>query len=230
MIHTIFFDADGTLLDFKKAEIQALKALKEDMNTPLDLDDFISAYHSINDKIWIELEEGLISPEELKLERFKRFAFLLNSPLAPDDLSQRYLNYLGRGCFLIKGADTLLEKLKGRYRMALITNGLTIVQEARFKTLNYDQYFEEILISEKEKSAKPAPRLFELAAERMGIQLDSTVLMVGDSLTSDIAGGINAGIQTCWYNPGKWNNESEFIADYEIHSLSELEQVLDTGH
>lgn len=225
-ITSLIFDIDGTLLDFRKAERNALMELKDYMQDSDAPEDFISSYHRINDRIWIELEEGLITGETLKLERFRRFAKVKMYKGDPEDLSEYYLTALGKGAFPLEGATELLEQLKGRYPMAVVTNGLTKVQEARFAALNYESIFDALLISEKEAVSKPDVEIFRRAAERMGVPLDRSVLMVGDSLSSDIGGGIAAGVQTCWYNPGGWENQSPHKADYEIRELSEILNIL----
>jgi len=226
MIKTIFFDVDGTLLDFKKAEYNALAGLREFMMTHMPQEEFNKLYHAVNDRLWLELEQGKITGEKLKIERFRRFAEELGSGSDPAALSDFYIRALGEGAYYLENAEELLLSLKGRYRMAIITNGLTDVQEARFRILGFNEIFEAILISEKEGTAKPGTGIFKNAAQKMGIRLDKTVLMVGDSLTSDIAGGINAGIRTCWYNPGRWENHSPWKGDYEINDLMELPAVL----
>ncbi|RDG29853.1 noncanonical pyrimidine nucleotidase, YjjG family [Oceanispirochaeta sp. M1] len=225
-ITSIIFDVDGTLQDFKKAEIQALKELQSFMKDSASFDDFISSYHKVNDKIWIELEEGLIKGDVLKLERFRRFAELKQYDGDPEELSEHYLTALGKGAFPLEGATELLEQLKGQYPMAVITNGLTKVQEARFGALNYESIFDALLISEKEGVSKPDVEIFRRACRKMGVPMDRSVLMVGDSLSSDIGGGIAAGLQTCWYNPGGWENQSPHKADFEIRELSELIEIL----
>ncbi|MDC7234501.1 MAG: YjjG family noncanonical pyrimidine nucleotidase [Spirochaetales bacterium] len=224
-IKSIIFDVDGTLMDFRKAEVQALEELRLFMGDTASPDEFITSYHRVNDRIWLELEQGLITGSVLKLERFRRFARERSSTIDPRELSEFYLTALGKGAFPLEGATELLQALKGRFPMAVVTNGLTKVQEARFKALAYDKIFDVLLISETEGVSKPDVEIFRRAAARMGVPLDASVLMVGDSLSSDIGGGIAAGIQTCWYNPGGWQNQSPHKADYEISHLSEILEI-----
>ena len=225
-IKTIFFDVDGTLLDFKKAEDNAVEKLRIYMKDSTGSEEFSHAYHEVNDRIWIELEQGLITGEELKLERFRRFAAAKKHPAPPEDLADFYMDALGEGAFPLEGSGELLADLKGKYRLAIITNGLVKVQEARLDAMKYSEIFEVMVISEQEGVSKPGKEIFRRTAEKMGIALDDSVLMVGDSLSSDIGGGINAGIRTCWYNPGGWTNESPHKPDFEIRHLSELIKLL----
>jgi putative hydrolase of the HAD superfamily len=227
-IRAIFFDADGTLLDFKKAEKEALIKLSKWMSTGHSLSDFTRAYHEVNTKMWMELEEGQITAEELKTQRFYRFAKIMDSNQDAQELSDFYLAALGEGHFYLKDAPELLNALGNRYPLVMVTNGLSLVQRARFKALEFDKIFHKILISEEEGSAKPETEMFKRGAEAIGMPLGSEILMVGDSLTSDIAGGIAAGISTCWFNPDRWENASPFKPDYEISNLMELLELLES--
>jgi len=226
---TLFFDADGTILDFRKTEREALESLRGSIETSLPPEEFRKAYHGVNDRLWVELEQGAVSASELKIERFRRFADLLNIPTAPEALSDLYLKRLGEGSYFLPGALEMLRKLKGHYRMAVLTNGLTVVQEARFNRPEFRELFEQVLISEKEGTAKPDADMFRRAADRMGMPLSDRIMMIGDSLTSDIAGGINAGIRTCWYNPGGWKNQSPWKPDMEASGFDELLKMLLPG-
>ena len=221
----LLFDADGTLLDFKKAEENALEDTRNHMGCDLSPEKFRKVYHSVNDKIWLELEQGRIKGEDLKVERFRRFLSELDSPLDPEETALYYLKNLGAESHFLEGADTLLTALAPHYTMGVITNGLTMVQEARFNRREFS-VFQSIVISEKAGAAKPDPRIFRIAADDLGIELNKRILIIGDSLTSDIAGGINAGISTCWYNPGGWENQSPWKADLEVRDFRELTALL----
>ncbi|OQY32199.1 MAG: noncanonical pyrimidine nucleotidase, YjjG family [Spirochaetaceae bacterium 4572_59] len=224
--HTLLFDADGTLLNFKRSEKNALEHTRVYMQSRLESEEFRQIYHKINSSLWIELEEGTISPAGLKTERFRRFALELGVSRDPQELSDYYLYKLGKESHFLAGAPSLIKALAPHYTMGLISNGLTIVQEARFDRPEIQDYFKSIVISEKVGSAKPSAEIFKHSAEDLQIELNKKVLIIGDSLTSDIAGGINAGISTCWYNPGGWINESPWKADLEVRSFGELQEIL----
>ncbi len=223
----VFFDADSTLLDFGKAEDHALRSIYSKMDKPVPYAEFFDIYDEINRQVWTELEEKTITPDALKTERFRRFADKLGVSIDINALSHAYLTALGEASYYLEGAEELLNSLKSKYPLAMLTNGLEKVQEARFRTLNFDKFFDVIMISEKEGIAKPDPAFFQKAAERMNIPLDRNILMVGDGLGSDIAGAINAGITSCWYNPGRWANQSPWKADFEIASLEEVHRLLE---
>ncbi len=225
-ITTILFDVDGTLLDFKRAEANALDRLQGFAGSPLDAREFLRLYEEVNHKIWQELEEGLLSAAELKIERFRRFARAAHTAKSPDALSEYYQEALGQGSYPLAESRELLQCLKGRFKLGIITNGLVKVQNPRHKAAGFDQIFDTILISEEEGVSKPDPEIFRRAARRLNTPLDDRVLMVGDSLVSDIQGGIRAGVKTCWYNPGGWPNESPWKSDWEIRNLMELTKRL----
>ena len=225
----LLFDADGTILDFAQSEKNALEKLRETMGCRLEEKAFRKAYHEVNNKIWLELEEGKISGKELKSERFTRFARVIGSATTPAKLSERYLTYLGEESHFLEGADSLIQKLSARYPMGVITNGLSVVQKARFDRPEFREAFREMIISEEVGTAKPGIEIFRITAKRMKVSLSRRILIIGDSLTSDIAGGINAGISTCWYNPGGWENQSPWVPDKEVRSFEELERYLLPG-
>lgn len=223
----VFFDADSTLLDFGRAEDHALRSIYKMMGEPCPYDKFFSVYDEINRQVWTELEEKKITPDELKTERFRRFAEVLELTIDIELLSCSYLVALGEASYYLEGAEELLNSLKGKYPLAMLTNGLTMVQESRFRLLGFDSFFDVIMISEQEGIAKPDPAIFRMAADRMKLPLDRNILMVGDGLGSDIAGAINAGITSCWFNPGGWENQSPWKPDYEIAGLEELHGILE---
>ena len=223
----LLFDLDGTLLDFKLAETNALENLRHSINDPLPSGEFREIYHKVNEDIWIELEKGLITGKELKIERFRRFSRYLPASRPPEELSDIYLQYLGNESHFFPGAVSLITDLaEAGYTMGVLTNGLSAVQKARLKRPEFKKNFTSFTISEEVGYAKPAKEIFEVVSENMGIPLSEKILIIGDSLTSDIAGGIQAGISTCWYNPGKWENHSPWNPDLEVSDFRELKKTL----
>ncbi len=224
---TLLFDLDGTLLDFRLAETNALENLREAMDNPLPPEEFRKIYHKVNDAIWLELEQGFITGKELKTERFRRFSRDLPSSRDPEELSEMYLHYLGKESHFYPGAVSLITELaEAGYAMGVITNGLSGVQKNRLDRREFQLNFTSFTISEDVGYAKPSREIFEIVSENMGVPLSEKVLIIGDSLTSDIAGGIQAGISTCWYNPGKWENQSPWKPDMEVSDFGELKEAL----
>lgn len=196
----VLFDADGTLFDFERAETYALEAAFRDSGLAYK-PSYLHDYSTVNREAWRQFERGEITNAELRVVRFERFCERAGVEEDPQRLSARYLSRLAETSFLIEGASEVVRELSGRCRLAIVTNGLTEVQRGRFGRSPISSHFEQIIISEEVGSQKPDPSIFAYTLERMGLRDKTTVLMVGDSLSSDIQGGVNFGIDTCWFNP-----------------------------
>jgi len=163
--------------------------------------EYLASYKRINHEVWRSFERGEITSLELRRIRFQRFCDEVGIDTNPESMSARYLEWLGRSAFLLDGASEVVEKLAAYCRLAIVTNGLKDVQNGRFGLSPIKHHFDAIVISEEVGAQKPDPRIFEHAMERLGKPDRRSVLMVGDSLSSDIQGGVNFGIDTCWFNP-----------------------------
>ncbi|MBN1253615.1 MAG: YjjG family noncanonical pyrimidine nucleotidase [Bacteroidales bacterium] len=221
----ILFDADGTLFNYDKSEQHALyKAFK---NYGVDFNSvYLAQYRQINHFLWGELEKGKINSEKLRVERFEILLKEINCNLNAKLLSDSYLNELSQTDFMLEGAIEILEFLFGKVNLAIITNGIKFVQEGRLKKSKIEKYFKEIIISEDVKIAKPDKLFFDYTLEKINFKNKSEILIVGDSLTSDIQGGINSDIDTCWFNPNKNGNILSFNPTFEIVNLSEIEKII----
>ena len=215
----LLFDADETLFDFKKAERHAFINTMEDYGYDFDEEVHLKSYHEINTAIWKEFELGKITQKKLKVERFSRYKDALQLQFEPEDFAGKYMHHLSYASFLYPESEELLKKLHGRYKLAIITNGLTDVQSRRIRKSSVSHYFDEIVISEEIKVSKPNPEIFVHTLKRLGHDQLQSVLMIGDSLSSDISGGINFGVDTCWYNPSKKENNSDIKPTYEVNEL-----------
>ena len=222
----ILFDADETLFDFKKAEREAFKNTMIDFGIDYDESYHFNTYEEINCAIWKELEQGLITQEKLKTERFRRFIDRLDMNFDENEFASTYMKYLGDGSFLFEGALELIEDLSNKYILSIVTNGLTIVQERRIKKSVIAKYFKDIVISEEIGISKPHPNIFEHAINNLGEFSKDEILMIGDNLSSDIKGGINYNIDTCWYNPNKVENTSNLTPTYEMTDYKEIRSLL----
>lgn len=222
----LLFDADETLFDFKKSESIALELAISDFEIPYDPKHHLKIYESINSAIWKEFEEGKITQNTLKVERFKRLSQELGIDFDPHRFSERYMYHLAEASFLLDDAVPLLEKLHGKFKLVIVTNGLAYVQNRRIGKSSIADYFSHIVISEEVGIAKPDPKIFEHTLKLIDHVDKSEVLMIGDSLTSDIKGGINFGVDTCWYNPKKLSNTSSVKPTYEINDLLALLDIL----
>ena len=224
----LLFDADHTLFDFDAAAANALRNTFATFGYEF-LPEYEAVYQTINTQIWKAFERGEISSKRLRIERFERLFDALNLVADAAKLSIRYGQLLGEGTQLLDGAEALLAWLNGRYQLALITNGLKDVQRPRLAHSTIGHYFNPVIISDEVGVAKPNGRIFDIAFAQMGNPPKNDVLMIGDSLTSDMAGGIGYGIDTCWFNPAQKPRPTEMPITYEIHTLSQLQTILAEG-
>ena len=184
---SVFFDADDTLFDYPGAERAALLACLEEFRIPLEPESFIAAYRRHNHDVWREFERGETDQSTLRVERFRRLAAELVLPALPlERISAFYLEALAGQPQLLPGALDLVRGLAKKFPLALITNGIASVQKKRFAASPLSAYFQSIVISEEVGVAKPDPRIFRPALEKLGLDA-ADVLYVGDSVTSDMA-------------------------------------------
>jgi putative hydrolase of the HAD superfamily len=222
----IIFDADDTLFDFKKSEREAFKNSMVEFDIKYDENHHLKIYQDINTAIWTEFEQGLITQEKLKVERFKRLSDKLNAGFDENKFAKAYIKHLADASFLFDESLELVESLHKDYKLTIVTNGLTDVQSKRIRKSDIAKYFIDVVISEEIKVAKPAPEIFEHAVKDIKNMDKRKILVVGDSLSSDIQGGINFGVDTCWYNPNRIINNTNIKPTYEISSLMELKNIL----
>ena len=208
---TILFDADGTLLDFSRSEDEAIRETMLAFDI-VPSDERVSVYSEINDKLWKALERKEIEKEVLLYRRFELFCEHYGFLADAKKMAKEYMNNLSTKGYIINGADELCENLFGKVRMYIVTNGVEFIQNGRFARCPIEKYFEKRFISGVIGYEKPDVRYFESVAADISDFEKGKTLIVGDSLTSDIKGGINFGIDTCWYNPKK----KEMPADMDI--------------
>ncbi|WP_230398963.1 YjjG family noncanonical pyrimidine nucleotidase [Novisyntrophococcus fermenticellae] len=226
MIHTILLDLDNTLLDFSKAERIALSNTLKQLGIEPD-EHILSRYSELNLAQWKLLEQGKISRNEVKLRRYRLLFDEYKIDCSAEEAARIYENMLGMGHYFIDGAEKLLKELQEQYSLYIVTNGTKSVQTGRIKSAALEKYFQGIFISEDIGFNKPSREFFERCFSGIpDFEKESTVI-VGDSLTSDILGGINAGIKTIWFNPEHKINNSDILPDYEIALLNELIPLLD---
>ena len=219
----LLFDADGTLFDYITAEAEAIA-----QNFAVHGLHFQPAhgqrYKVINHRFWQRFEQGQTTAEELRTGRFQALFDEFGISYDANFFADTYLNQLGQQAQLIPGAAELISELHGRYQLTLITNGLADVQYPRLTLSGLRQYFATVIVSDEIGVAKPDPAIFDHTFEQMGRPSKANVLIIGDSLTSDMAGGLNYGIDTCWYNPN--GKTADLNLTYEISDLSQLRDIL----
>jgi YjjG family noncanonical pyrimidine nucleotidase len=221
----IFFDADGTLFDYDTAEQAALEGAFDDLGLPFEADTG-RLYSEINGRIWRDYELGEITQARLRTERFDRLFDAIGVTADSAQFSREYLAILAEQTALLEGAEEIVSTLAETVRLLLITNGLADVQRPRFAASSIGEFFSEIVISEEVGAAKPDPAIFDFAFTLIGRPPRERVLMVGDNLGSDILGGANYGLDTCWYNPARSSNGHDVAPTYEIRELRGLLEII----
>lgn len=225
MIRNVLFDLDDTLFDFHKAEKIALtKTLVHFGIDPTE--ETLALYSTINAAHWKRLELGEISREEVKVGRYRELFETIGIECDPVKATAYYESMLAIGHYFMPGAPELLEELYRKYRLYIVSNGTAKVQEGRIGSSGIAKYVDGIFISQILGANKPDKQFFDICfAEIPDFSLSETVI-IGDSLSSDIKGGINAGITTVWFNPKGIENDSDIKPDYTIKELSEVPGLL----
>lgn len=227
MIKYLFLDLDDTILDFKKAESIAIRRTMSAFGLE-PTNELAARYSVINDRHWKALERGEMTREQVLKGRFAMFFGEQGIAVDPAAVAKTYENFLSQGHWFLPGAEeTVKQKLYGKYKLYLASNGTAVVQQGRMTSANLYPYFEECFVSQELGHNKPSGEFFEAAFARIPGFDPAQCLMVGDSLTSDIQGGKNAGVRTVWINPKRKTAPEHLKPDYEIESLAELPALLE---
>ena len=220
----LLFDADDTLFDYRRAETDALIGAFEAQGIPFE-PAWLPAYQRVNAAAWRALEQGRVTSARLRVMRCEQLGAELGLALDPIEFSAVYLRQLSMQAHLMDGALELLESVRAAHRIAIITNGLSDVQRPRLASSPLAGIVGPIVISEEVGAAKPDPAIFAIALARMGGPDPRDVLVIGDSLSSDIAGGVAARLDTCWFNP-RGLPRGDVAPTYEIAHLAQLPGIL----
>ena len=228
MIKVILWDIDATLLDFLAAEKAAIRFCFSKYNLGECTDEMLARYSVINKKYWEMLERGEMSKADILVNRFREFfASEGIETECEKEFNDSYQVALGDTiCFRDNGYE-LVKKLQGRYRQFVVTNGTFVAQERKLRKSGIGELVEEAFISDLIGFEKPSIEFFDYVFEKIGEYGKNEVLIIGDSLTSDMQGGNNAGIVCCWYNPNHLENTKNVKIDYEIEDLWQLEEILE---
>lgn len=221
---TILFDADRTLFDTAAGEKAALRAVMKTIKQPFS-EDMPQVYTQINEALWKKLELGQLSFSHVQKERWRKFQEAFGLTGNPMQFNQMYLAFFSQCHFLMPHAEEVCKALCRRKKLYIITNGTSRVQRERFANSKISACFLDFFISEDIGIPKPQWGFFYYVLTHIKLSKANRVLIVGDSLSSDIQGGNNAKIDTCWYNPDGLENESGAVPTYEIHDLMELLQT-----
>ena len=222
--YCLLLDADNTLLDFDEAERKALNETFTQFELPVDADT-VALYDRINKGLWAALDRGEMKAEKLAVERFSRLGKELNRPLDAQQMSRAYLEQLAQHGDTVPGALEALKELSEVATLAVVTNGFEKVQMNRLALSGLDRYLDGVFVSEKVGATKPSKKIFDTALNTLGIEHRDRVLVVGDSLRTDVLGGGKLGLHTCWYNPNG-QEPGDAQPTYTMTRLEELYPIV----
>ena len=227
MIEFLFIDLDDTILDFHKAEHVALgKTLSFFGLEPNE--SVLARYSQINKEHWERLERKELTREVLLVSRFEQLFREFGLSVEAVLCARTYEKNLSTGHYFLPGAREAVERLSQKYRLYLASNGTSHVQAGRLESANISHFFERIFISQEIGANKPDPVYFQRSFAQISDFDVQRAMIVGDSLTSDILGGKQVGMRTCWVNAAGKAHPEDIAPDYEIQSLSQLESLLET--
>lgn len=221
---TLYFDLDNTLLDFSAAEHKAIRKLFTLHNLPIS-DEKIAKYSAINLTWWQRFEKGEIKKHEIYSGRFSEYLLFYGLNGDPVKMAEDYFDFLSEGYDLIDGADSALKYIKAQgYTVCITTNGMSRTQYRRIENCNIKQFFDYIFVSEDAGHQKPETEYFDYVMTNTPEKDKSKILVIGDSMSSDILGGINFGVDTCWLNPK--GSSGIYKSTYEITNIMQICDIL----
>ncbi len=230
MIKILLWDVDGTLLDFGKSESYGIRKCFEKFGLGDCPDEMLARYSKINHKYWQMLETGEITKQQVLTERFVEFFKSENIDFnRVDEFNDEYQIRLGDKAFFCDNAFETINYLKGKYKQYAVTNGTYIAQKRKLTQSGLIDIFDDVFISDKIGFEKPNIEFFNAVQQKIGKFNKDEVMIIGDSLSSDMQGGNNAGILCCWYNPHNAENKNNIKIDYEIKDISEITHILENN-
>ena len=222
----VLLDFDETLVSFTQSEKIAITKVYNKYNIPVT-DENIQYYHRENEKLWRDFEKGKIKKKDIEKTRFQKVINKFGlSGVSGDVMNRDYLNYLKNSAILIDGAIEFLEDIEDYATIAVVTNGIDAVQQNRLKLSRVIDFADGVFTSEKVGYNKPDNRIFYSALKTLGIENNKKVLVVGDNLYSDIKGGINAGLDTCWVNFSGAENTTNITPTYTALDFTQLKIII----
>jgi len=224
MIKFVFLDLDDTILDFHRSEAVALAKTLRSLNIE-PTEEVIARYSAINLAHWKALERKELTREQVLTGRFRQLFEELGMNVSPNVAQSLYEKNLSESHFFMDGAPRLLMTLSRKYPLYIVSNGTTVVQQSRIASAGIGRYFQGVFLSQELGADKPQIEFFERATGQIKGYKSEESIILGDSLTSDIQGGINAGMHTCWFNPHRRNREG-ITPEFEITDLSQFDSVL----
>lgn len=227
MYKYILWDIDGTVLDFLASEAYAIRFLFKKYGIGECSDEQLKMYSEINAKYWRKLERNELTKPEILVGRFREFFEIIGADIRlAESFNEDYQVTLGDHIEFVDKAEEILLSQKGKYTIAAVTNGTKVAQEKKLCLSGLDKVFDAIFISENVGYEKPSGKFFDYVFEQLGITDKKEVLIIGDSLTGDMKGGFDSGIDTCWFNPRHKPNTLDITMTYEIDDLGKIEEIV----
>ena len=221
----ILIDLDNTLIDFNEcARHSIINAFNELGFTYTDK--VFETFITENVKIWKRLEKGEITKPQLRADRWNIILKKLGIDFDGTVLEEMFENGVAKGAYAVDGAYELLEYLKDKYKLYIVSNGFRFVQESRIKIGNFEKYFDDVFVSEDVGIPKPAKEFFDYCFEKLGNPHKNDTILIGDSLTADIIGGINYGIDTVWFNKNNEPLSDNIKPTHTVNTLKEIQKIL----
>lgn len=223
----VLWDVDGTLLDFLAAEKAAIQSLFQEFGLGRCTDGMLARYSEINREYWRKLEGGEMSKQQILVKRFEDFFREEGLDVSLGEaFNAAYQVRLGDTIVFCDDSKALVESLRGKVRQYVVSNGTVTAQTKKLRRSGFDQLMDGVFLSEELGYEKPAIEFFDQVFREIQAPDKDRVLIVGDSLTSDMEGGFRAGIKTCWYNPEGLPCAAPEKIDYEIQNLQEIKKIL----
>ena len=222
----VLLDFDETLVSFSQSEKISLTKVYNKYNIPVT-EENLQFYHTENDRLWRDFEKGKIKKKDIEKNRFQKVVsqFKLTG-VTSDQMNRDYVNHLKNSAILLDGAIEFLEDIEDYTTIAIVTNGIDSVQQNRLKLSRVIDFADGVFTSEKVGYNKPDKRIFFNALKTLGIENNKKVLVVGDNLQSDIKGGINAGLDTCWVNFNNEENTTNIQPTYTALDFTQLKMII----
>lgn len=225
----LLIDLDDTLLSFKASEKESIEKVFEKYNIPAT-EENVNIYQRINEELWVDFENGRIKKFVIEKTRFQKFGEAVGIVIENAEMMNRdYIYFLRDSAILIDGALEFLEEIEEIVTIAIVTNGIEAVQQNRLKLSGIAAFVDGVFTSEKVGFNKPNSQIFNIAMKSLGIETNRKVLVVGDRLNSDIKGGINAGLDTCWLNFDGVQNDTTIKPKYEARDFTQLKAIIMGG-
>lgn len=226
LYNCVLLDFDETLVSFKESEALSITKVYNKYGIPAT-EENIQLYHEENERLWREFEKGNIKKKDIQKNRFNKVVeiFGLKANMA-EQMNRDYVNYLKNSAILFDGAIEFLEDIEDHVTIAIVTNGIDSVQNNRLKLSRVVDFADGVFTSEKVGYNKPDKRIFFSALKTLGIENTKKVLVVGDNLQSDIKGGINAGLDTCWVNFEGVENTTNIKPKYTAYDFTQLKNII----